>query len=258
MEQDWLNGANYQKRIQPSDCPDLLAERSVCEMHGTSTKKDIELFKEAYASANGDLRMARIIFNKIKTSRDDGERSALWNVVKIASEQRSIALDIASSDLGAPAKQKERDEVETNPLTEHEPTQSENDEDSGDDIPLRTASYKRQQTQPGNIADTTESWLSSHGLDTLVNMAFIGVISPGVYVTGRRDCGNIRGITVFYSKGRRGKETPHGLIMHDLQEQVCPGMKQLTRFIKIGRRLAIRKGGQVPQVSPEEVFNELK
>ena len=68
----------------------------------------------------------------------------------------------------------------------------------------------------------------------------------------------MRGITVFYSKGRRSKGTPHGLISNELHEQACPGMKKLTRFIKIGRRMAMRKGGQVPQVSPEEIFNELE
>ena len=68
--------------MRPVDCPNFLVEKSVYEMYGTASKEDTELFKEAYASTNGDLKMARIMFNKMKTARNDGERSALRNVVK--------------------------------------------------------------------------------------------------------------------------------------------------------------------------------
>ena len=128
--------------------------------------------------------------------------------------------------------------------------------DSDDDIPLLTSNYKNPK-----LSDplATEPWVSPSDLDTLGNVAFSGVMSPGVYVVLRRDQNGCKGITVLFSKGRHGRDVVRGFISQEiLCEQPCPGMQKLTEYIKAGRAIAAKKGGIAPIVSPEEIFKYVK
>lgn len=128
--------------------------------------------------------------------------------------------------------------------------------DSDDDTQLLTAHYKKRKF---SYTLSTEPWASPSDLDTLGNVAFSGVISPGVHVVLRRDYNSCKGITVLFSTGRHSRDVVRGFIPQQiLCEQSCPGMQKLTEYIKAGRAIAAKKGGLAPIVSPEDIFKYVK
>ena len=70
----------------------------------------------------------------------------------------------------------------------------------------------------------TEPHLQHPVLDTLVNVAFTGKVSPGVYIEPHRDYNGFKGVTVMSFRGRHDTGVVRGFIPPVLCEQPCHGM----------------------------------
>ena len=247
-------------------------------MHGVVTDNDVLLYQNAFTSTKGNDAMACILFNQMRDvklvtkvevykkviqvlatshvnteehkehfheARDDVEIPAANAIVHANSALINNQMPSENAHVDAPGHVRVPD-------VNHEDVSS----DSDDDTPLLTSHYKKPK-----MSDplATEPWASPSDLDTLGNVAFYGVMSPGVYVVLRRDYNGCKGITVLFSKGRHGRDVVRGFIPHEiLCKQPCPGMQKLTEYIKAGRAIAAKKGGIAPIVSPEEIFKYVK
>ena len=208
------------KAPSPIICTTDHASQKVCCMHGVVTDNDVLLYQNAFTSTKGNDAMACILFNQMRYVKLVTKVEVYKEVIQVLADVNQVSSD------------------------------------SDDDIPLLTLHYKKPK-----LSDplATEPWILPSDLDTLGNVAFSGVMSPGVYVVLRRDQNGCKGITVLFSKGRYGRDVVRGFISQEiLCEQPCPGMQKLTEYIKAGRAIAAKKGGSAPFVSAEEIFKYVK
>ena len=133
---------------------------------------------------------------------------------------------------------------------------------SRQDISLPTARYKKQKVLKNSnqetVVNSTYPWISEYGLQAACNNSFFGNVPANVHVSAKRDYDESKGITVFFSEGRREKKVAHGYI-HPLvlERQECKGMQKLTEFFRVGSTIAREKGGDAPNISAEEILKRI-
>ena len=169
---------------------------------------------------------------------------------------------------GRVAADPHEEEVSTDsqePAVQIEPKQHEahtSRQDPDDDIPLPTARYKKLKvlkiSKQETVVNSTYPWISEYGLQAACNNSFFGNVPANVHVSAKRDYDESKGITVFFSEGRREKKVAHGYI-HPLvlERQECKGMQKLTEFFRVGSTIAREKGGDAPNISAEEILKRI-
>ena len=227
-------------------------------MHGVVTDNDVLLYQNAFTSTKGNDAMACILFNQMRDVKLVTKVEVYKEVIQVLApshvntEEHKEHFHEARDDVEIPAA----NVINSALINSQMPDVNQVSSDSDDDIPLLTLHYKKPK-----LSDplATEPWILPSDLDTLGNVAFSGVMSPGVYVVLRRDYNGCKGITILFSKGRHSRDVVRGFIPQEiLCEQPCPGMQKLTEYIKAGRAIAAKKGGIAPIVSPEEIFKYVK
>ena len=193
--------------FHPMFCTTDHASQKVCCMHGVVTDNDVLLYQNAFTSTKGNDAMACILFNQMRDVKLVTKVEVYKEVIQV------LATSHVNTEEHKEHFHEARDDVEIPAVNSQMPDVNQVSSDSDDDIPLLTLHYKKPK-----LSDplATEPWVSPSDLDTLGNVAFSGVMSPGVYVVLRRDYNGCKGITVLFSRGRHGRDVVRGFIPHEI------------------------------------------
>ena len=264
------------------------ALEKVVEMYGEATDDDGIQYQKAYTSTEGNHRMARKVFNQSKTTSNAllAENRALLKVIGIFAENTKPINTSALSNVvsGSSSYTQPNDEhketmahyeeVGNAPITDPQgepqvqteakqhPANDMSHQDPDDDVPLPTARYKKQKVfknlKQETLENSTYPWISEYGLQAACYNSFFGNVPANVHVSAKRDYNDGKGITVFFSEGRRDEKVVHGYIHpRVLERQECKGMQKLTEFFRVGSTIAREKGGDAPNISAEEIFKRI-